>query len=263
MRAGLRQGVAGRRCVRRRSGAAVGDRRRLPLPDRNDGADLHHPGGEPQSGHRHGRDCCRSVTPVSTASAPTPRRFCPTRLGLPFAVTLPAAGLVAAAIGTVMALPTMRLVSIYFAVATLGIGEMIYVTLLNWTDFTRGPMGIREYSADRSLWLAGAIADAAVYGGRGGGGGLALGAVATDAFLLRQCAARRARGRPVRKRHGAQRRPAQDRRLRDQLLLRRRRRRPARPHGEFHQPGPVRVRRVDQHSRDGGRRRARQPARAR
>ncbi len=66
-----------------------------------------------------------------------------TRLGLSFLLTLPAAGLVASAIGTVMALPTMRLVSIYFAVATLGIGEMIYVTLLNWTDFTRGPMGIR------------------------------------------------------------------------------------------------------------------------
>ena len=42
-----------------------------------------------------------------------------------------------------VALPTMRLVSIYFAVATLGIGEMIFVTLLNWIDFTRGPMGIR------------------------------------------------------------------------------------------------------------------------
>ena len=66
-----------------------------------------------------------------------------TRLGLPFLVTMPAAGLIAGAIGVLVALPTMRLVSIYFAVATLGIGEMIYVTLLNWTDFTRGPMGIR------------------------------------------------------------------------------------------------------------------------
>jgi branched-chain amino acid transport system permease protein len=66
-----------------------------------------------------------------------------TRLGLPFLVTMPAAGLSAGAIGFLVALPTMRLVSIYFAVATLGIGEMIYVTLLNWTDFTRGPMGIR------------------------------------------------------------------------------------------------------------------------
>jgi branched-chain amino acid transport system permease protein len=62
---------------------------------------------------------------------------------LPFLGTLPLAGLAAGTIGVLVALPTMRLVSIYFAVATLGIGEMIYVTLLNWTGFTRGPMGIR------------------------------------------------------------------------------------------------------------------------
>ncbi|CAO3381511.1 branched-chain amino acid ABC transporter permease [Azospirillum argentinense] len=66
-----------------------------------------------------------------------------TKLGLPFIVTLPAAGLIAALFGFLVALPTMRLVSIYFAVATLGIGEMIYVILLNWVDVTRGPMGIR------------------------------------------------------------------------------------------------------------------------
>ena len=66
-----------------------------------------------------------------------------TKLGLPFIVTLPAAGLIAAFVGFLVAMPTMRLVSIYFAVATLGIGEMIYVILLNWVDLTRGPMGIR------------------------------------------------------------------------------------------------------------------------
>ncbi len=65
-----------------------------------------------------------------------------TRLGWPVLATLPAAGIVAAAAGTLVALPIMRLVSIYFAVATLGIGEMIHVTLLNWVGFTRGPMGI-------------------------------------------------------------------------------------------------------------------------
>ena len=67
-----------------------------------------------------------------------------TRLGLPFLATLPLAGFAAGAVGVLVALPTMRLVSIYFAVATLGIGEMIYVILLNWTGFTHGPMGIRS-----------------------------------------------------------------------------------------------------------------------
>ncbi|HRD98363.1 MAG TPA: branched-chain amino acid ABC transporter permease [Rubrivivax sp.] len=67
-----------------------------------------------------------------------------TRLGWPFWLTLPAAGAISAAVGALVAIPTMRLTSIYFAVATLGIGEMIYVTLLNWVGVTRGPMGIRS-----------------------------------------------------------------------------------------------------------------------
>lgn len=66
------------------------------------------------------------------------------RLGLPFIVTVPLAGLVAGLLGMVLALPALRLVSIYFAVATLGLGEMIHLVLLNWVDFTRGPMGIRN-----------------------------------------------------------------------------------------------------------------------
>ncbi len=65
-----------------------------------------------------------------------------THFGLPFLITLPSAGAVAAMFGVAVALPTMRLVFIYFAVATLAIGEIIYVTLLNWVGFTRGPMGI-------------------------------------------------------------------------------------------------------------------------
>ncbi len=65
-----------------------------------------------------------------------------TKLGWPFLMTLPAAGVVAGLCGVAVALPTMRLVSIYFAVATLGLGEIIYVTLLNWVSFTRGPMGV-------------------------------------------------------------------------------------------------------------------------
>jgi len=70
-----------------------------------------------------------------------------TKAGWSFWFTLPAAGVITAAIGIVVALPTMRLVSIYFAVATLGIGEMLYVTMLNWVGLTRGPMGIRSIPA--------------------------------------------------------------------------------------------------------------------
>lgn len=64
------------------------------------------------------------------------------RYGLTFTVTLPAAGLMAAFIAFLVALPTMRLVSIYFAVATLAIGQMLYLVMLNWVDFTKGPNGV-------------------------------------------------------------------------------------------------------------------------
>ena len=65
-----------------------------------------------------------------------------TNLHWPFYLTLPAAGVVTAFFGILLALPTMRLIGIYFAVATLGLGEIIHLTLLNWVGFTRGPMGI-------------------------------------------------------------------------------------------------------------------------
>nr|WP_255720813.1 branched-chain amino acid ABC transporter permease [Acuticoccus kalidii] len=66
--------------------------------------------------------------------------------GMPFLVTIPAAAIVTAAIAFLVALPTMRLVSIYFAVATLAIGQMIYLVLLNWVSFTHGPNGVLIFS---------------------------------------------------------------------------------------------------------------------
>lgn len=62
--------------------------------------------------------------------------------GWPFVLTLPAAGLAGALMALLVALPTMRLVSIYFAVATLAIGQMLFLILLNWVSFTKGPNGI-------------------------------------------------------------------------------------------------------------------------
>ncbi|HYG90412.1 MAG TPA: branched-chain amino acid ABC transporter permease [Azospirillum sp.] len=65
-----------------------------------------------------------------------------TKAGLGFTWTLPLSGLVAALVAFLVALPTMRLVSIYFAVATLAIGQMLYLVMLNWVEFTKGPNGI-------------------------------------------------------------------------------------------------------------------------
>lgn len=80
-----------------------------------------------------------------------------TKFGWPFWLTLPAAAAAAALVGAVVAVPTMRLTSIYFAVATLGIGEMIYVTMLNWVGLTRGPMGIRSIPSIRLFGLEGMV----------------------------------------------------------------------------------------------------------
>ena len=81
-----------------------------------------------------------------------------TKFGWPYWATIPLAGTVAALFGAVVALPTMRLTSIYFAVATLGIGEMIYVTMLNWVDVTRGPMGVRSIPGIELPGLKGTLA---------------------------------------------------------------------------------------------------------
>lgn len=66
--------------------------------------------------------------------------------GIGFAIGLPAGGIAAAALAFVVALPTMRLVSIYFAVATLAIGQMIYTVLLNWVAVTKGPNGVMLFT---------------------------------------------------------------------------------------------------------------------
>jgi len=65
-----------------------------------------------------------------------------TRLGWGFALTLPAAGVVAAAFGAALALPTLRLSGIFLALVTIGFQEIAYLVTLNWMGLTRGPMGI-------------------------------------------------------------------------------------------------------------------------
>jgi len=77
-----------------------------------------------------------------------------TELKLGFVWGLPAAGLAAALLAFVVALPTMRLVSIYFAVATLAIGQMINTVLLNWVSVTKGPNGVMLFSGIKLFGFA-------------------------------------------------------------------------------------------------------------
>jgi branched-chain amino acid transport system permease protein len=62
--------------------------------------------------------------------------------GLSFWVCLPLAGLFAATAGLILGFPVLRLRGDYFAIVTLGFGEIIRVVLLNWYEFTGGPNGI-------------------------------------------------------------------------------------------------------------------------
>ncbi len=61
---------------------------------------------------------------------------------LSFWVCLPLAGLLAATAGLILGFPVLRLRGDYFAIVTLGFGEIIRIILLNWYEFTRGPDGI-------------------------------------------------------------------------------------------------------------------------
>jgi branched-chain amino acid transport system permease protein len=58
-------------------------------------------------------------------------------------VSLPASALVTGLIALIVAIPAVRLVRIFFTVATLSVGEIINVVITNWDGLTRGPMGLR------------------------------------------------------------------------------------------------------------------------
>ena len=69
------------------------------------------------------------------------------RTGLGLEATLPASVLCAGAIAFLVAIPAIRLVRIFFTGATLSVGEIINITVLNWDGLTRGPMGLRGIPA--------------------------------------------------------------------------------------------------------------------
>ena len=64
------------------------------------------------------------------------------KLDFPFWLSMPLGGLMSAVFGVVLGVPTLRLKDIYLAITTLGFGEIIRLIMLNWTDLTRGSMGL-------------------------------------------------------------------------------------------------------------------------
>lgn len=63
---------------------------------------------------------------------------------LSFWLCLPLGAILAAFAGLVLGFPVLRLRGDYFAIVTLGFGEIIRIILENWSDFTGGPDGIRS-----------------------------------------------------------------------------------------------------------------------
>ncbi len=69
------------------------------------------------------------------------------RTGAGLELTLPASAVVTGLIGAAVAIPSTRLVRIFFTVASLSVGAIIGIVILNWDALTRGPMGLRGVPA--------------------------------------------------------------------------------------------------------------------
>jgi branched-chain amino acid transport system permease protein len=67
-----------------------------------------------------------------------------TTIGLSFWPGLIAGGLVAAVFAVLLGMPTLRLRGDYFAIVTLGLGEITRIVLNNWDSMTGGPNGISK-----------------------------------------------------------------------------------------------------------------------
>ncbi|MCC7106605.1 MAG: ABC transporter permease [Chloroflexi bacterium] len=63
------------------------------------------------------------------------------RLGVPPLLAMPLAGLVTAAVGGVLGI-MLRLPGHYLAIASLGLGEIISLVMINWTPVTNGAIGL-------------------------------------------------------------------------------------------------------------------------
>lgn len=62
--------------------------------------------------------------------------------GVSPALSIPAAGLVTSLLGTALVFPAFRLRGHYIAIATLAIGEIVSLVILNWEGLTHGAMGV-------------------------------------------------------------------------------------------------------------------------
>ncbi|MBI3453094.1 MAG: branched-chain amino acid ABC transporter ATP-binding protein/permease [Rhodospirillales bacterium] len=65
-----------------------------------------------------------------------------TRAGLPFVLTFPLSVAIPCILAAIVAVPVLRLESHYFALATLGLGQVLLIGAVNWESLTGGGNGI-------------------------------------------------------------------------------------------------------------------------
>ncbi|MDQ8020178.1 MAG: branched-chain amino acid ABC transporter permease, partial [Bordetella sp.] len=65
-----------------------------------------------------------------------------TRLGVPFMLAVPLAGLIAALFGALIAVPALRVQGHYLAIATLGFALLLQQVLFEWESLTGGRQGL-------------------------------------------------------------------------------------------------------------------------
>ncbi|MBV9243434.1 MAG: ABC transporter permease [Methylobacteriaceae bacterium] len=89
-------------------------------------------------------------------------------LNVPTLLSVLAAGVVTGALGTLLIFPAFRLRGHYIAIATLAIGEIVGLVILNWESLTRGAIGVTGipplsvfgqdiYSSQAVYWLCLAV----------------------------------------------------------------------------------------------------------
>jgi len=64
------------------------------------------------------------------------------KLGLPFWIALPLAGVIAGLAGIMLAIPSLKVSMLYLVMTTIGFAMIVWIVMFRWSGLTNGPNGI-------------------------------------------------------------------------------------------------------------------------